>query len=192
MYKLAKDAVPKRTMRNYLDLLRELYFPYEGGGSSPKHRVSLFLPTNWPRRGFIRYPSVNKHLALYARSGLPEKSAVSWRMPSSRRRQFDGIVGWVYANGVRFDSDDKGGLPDYDKGTKQEQETYRRKTFVDKRKVKRLNIKSRSYKAFLVQNRSSEKVGVLVIESEEPNGLTEITRAKLDEIAKTIQCLFIS
>lgn len=80
----------------------------------------------------------------------------------------------------------------FDQATVREQEEYLQRTFLSRGKVAKLNVLSRSYQALVVRSRTGEKVGVLMMESEQPDGLRELTPEKWQEIAKVLQCLFLS
>lgn len=223
LFKLKKEAIPKQIMTDYLNVLHKTYFPSKPGAPipapSPKHRITLFVPKStlfapirWPRwRGKVPYPSRDKHLVLYTRSGgLYPKSKVSWNISKSSNRKyedtasgFDGVAGCAFANRdlLPIPRVDESELPDYNSATEDKKKEYLKRTHIGKEKVEKLNVTWRSYQALPIQNKSGQYVGLLMMESEEPRGLAifkegkwqeTVTEEKWGEIAATIQCLFIS
>ena len=195
LYKHSKEAAPKQTVHSFLNLLHERFFSHEKGGLNPEFRISLFTPTNWARTyGLpllqLRYPTRHKHLALYARSGdLYPKSKVSWDGTRSETGRYDGIVGYAWATRIFVDIPN---LPEYNPAAQAEREDYLARTFLSAEKAKYLNVLSRSFQALVIQNTNGEKVGVLMMESRFPDGLTSISSDDWQEIAATLQCLFTS
>jgi hypothetical protein len=191
LIKLAKEAAPKRALRSYLNYLHEAYFPHASSGPDPEYRITLFIPTIWARKWkYLRYPSFDKYLTVYVRSGgLHPKSKVLWNISKSEQGRFDGVAGYAYATGVFVDVSN---LPDYNHASDEEKQTYLRKTFVTEERVRMLNVLSRAYQALVIQNRSGQKLGVLMMESRIPDGLRAISSQRWQEIAETIQCLVLS
>ena len=187
LVRISKDAVPKKTVRNFLKLLHETHFPHSSGGLNPQYRVSLFIPTKWPKWKFLIYPTRHKYLVLYARSGdLFRKTKLKWDISASEEGSYDGIAGYAWVTGIFVDIPD---LPPFDGGTEDNKQQYMRLGFITPEKANRLNVRSRSYQALVIKNRMDEMVALLMMECEEPNGLTNLSAAKWGEIAKTLQCL---
>lgn len=187
LVKVSRDAAPKKTIRSFLKLLHETHFPHPSGGLNPQYRVSLFIPTRWPRWKFIVYPTWHKYLVLYARSGdLFPKTKLKWDITASEEGNYDGIAGNAWVTGVFVD---KPALPPFDGGTEADRQQYMRLAFLTPEKAYKLNVRSRSYQALVIKNRVGEKVALLMMECVEPNGLTSLTAEKWGEIAKTLQCL---
>jgi hypothetical protein len=187
LVKVAKDAAPKRTVRSFLKLLHETYFPYTSGGLNPQYRVSLFIPTRWPRWKFLIYPTAHRYLILYARSGdLFPKTKLKWDITASEEGKYDGIAGNAWVTGIFVHIPD---LPPFEEGTEADRQRYMRLAFLTPEKAYKLNIRSRSYQALVIKNRMGEKVALLMMECVEPNGLMSLTAEKWGEIAKTLQCL---
>lgn len=189
--KVLKESIAKKTMHNFLNFLHEKFFPHGFSGLDKEFRVSLFTPTRWLKWRFLPYPCLNKYLVLYTRSGdIFPKSKVSWDATTSENEaRFDGIAGYAWATGNFVN---KPNLPDFDGGGEAEQTLYLEQTYLSTEKAAKLNIRSRSYQALVIKNRSDEKVGLLMMESEKPDGLESLSVEQWLEISRTIQSLFLS
>ena len=189
--KVLKESVAKKTLHNFLNFLHEKFFPHGFSGLDREFRVSLFIPTRWLRWKIIPYPCKHRFLVLYTRSGdIFPKSKISWDVTASENQaKFDGIAGYAWATGNFVN---KPNLPDYDGGGEAEQNLYLEQTYLSKEKAAKLNVRSRSYQALVIKNRSDEKVGLLMMESEKPAGLDKLEPENWIEISRTIQALFLS
>ncbi len=189
--KVSKESITKKTLHNYLNVIHEKFFPHGFSGLDKEFRVSLFIPTRWLKWNGIPYPCRHKYLVLYTRSGdIFPKSKVYWDATSSENEaKFDGIAGYAWATGNFVN---KPNLPDYEGGAEGEQNLYLEQTYLTREKATKLNVRSRSYQALVVKNRSNEKVGLLMMESERPDGLSKLEGENWIEISRTIQALFLS
>jgi hypothetical protein len=187
LVKLVREAAPRRTVRNFLNLIHEKHFPHEFGGRNPDCRVSVLVPTNKGKWKFIPYPSLHRYLVLYARSGdIFPKSRGVWDITESAKGHYDGVAGYAWVTGVTVDVSS---LPEYNDASQSE---YLERTFLSEKKAQLLNVLSRSYKAHVIQNKLGEKVGVIMMESKQQDGLALLTPQDVQEIARTLHVLFLS
>jgi hypothetical protein len=191
IFRLTRESVPKKTVRNFLNLLHEKYFSHPTIGLDKRYRVSLFTPVRWAVKWkVIPYPTRHKHLVLFSRSGdIYPKSKLRWDITSSEEGQFDGVAGYAWVTGNFVDIQD---LANYSDATEEEKLAYRKSTYIDAEKVNKLHVRAQSYQALVVQNKVGEKVSLLVMECEEPQGLAMLKKEEWGDVAKTLQCLFLS
>ncbi len=150
-------------LKRFLDHLHTKYFPYQTGGLDPNFRVTLFTV------GTVR----RKSLGVHARSGgLHRTSRVRWSIKRSEAENYHGVAGYAWAVQIFVAID---GLPDYYHGHPHDKETYRQRTFATEEDLERLHWKARSYRGLVVKNQRGDKVGVLMMESKEPDRLASVT-----------------
>ena len=184
LYKMIKEDLPKATVLRFLNLIHEKHFPHPDGGLHPGYRVTIFKPRAW-KQMCCRRPIFQKFLRFYARSGgTHPKSRVKWSITSSEAERFDGITGYAWVNDFVVSLDN---LPDYNTDPR----SYCKLTHVTEKKARRVNWHARSFRATVLKNRKGEKVGVLMMESVQPNGLQKITSGALKDEAHYFQ-VFLS
>jgi hypothetical protein len=182
--KLIKDDLSKATVLRFLNLLHKKHFPHQDGGLHPGYRVTIFRPRGF-RQLCLGRPIFQKFLKFYARSGgTHPKSRVKWSITSSEVERFDGITGYAWVNDFVVALDN---LPDYNSDPK----NYCKLTHITERKAKRVHWHARSFRAVVMKNSKGEKVGILMMESVQPNGLQKITSGTLRDEAQYFQ-VFLS
>jgi hypothetical protein len=184
IYKLIKDDLSKATVLRFLNLLHKKHFPHPDGGLHPGYRVTIFRPRTF-RQPCIGRPIFQKFLKFYARSGgTHPNSRVKWSITASEAERFDGITGFAWVNDFVVALDD---LPDYNIDTND----YCKLTYITGKKAKRVNWHARSFRAVVMKNSKGEKVGIIMMESVQPNGLQKITSRTLKDEAEYFQ-VFLS
>jgi|SRR6266478_2616733 len=177
VYQEYRDNSPKKLLKRFVDHLHRQHFPEPTGGSNPNYRVTFFS------RGRLRRNS----LGVYVRLGsLHPKSRARWDIRRSEAEDYHGVAGFAWAREVFVTID---GLPDYDGGNDNDRANYLSRTFIKQNDVVRLHWKARSYRGLAIKDSKSEKVGVLMMESREPQGLTKITPETLWSEAEYLQFL---
>lgn len=169
---------PSRVLlKSFLNYVHKKHFPHRDGGLSPNCRVTLFAP------GTIR----RKSLGVKARSGgFKMTSKVRWSIKRSEAEDYHGIAGYAWAQGIFISID---GLPDYSNCTPSQQQHYLRSTFITEKEVSKLHWKARSFRGLAVKNQAGDKVGVLMMESKQPDGLAAISAEALTGEAEYLQFL---
>ena len=99
-------------------------------------------------------------------------SRVRWSIKKSEAERFHGVAGCAWALDIFVGID---GLPEYDKCSSTDRAKYLNETFIGEREVLKLHWKARSFRGLAVKNHRGEKIGVLMMESKQPHGLTQIT-----------------
>ena len=187
IYKLIKDDLCKASVLRFLNLLHKKHFPHPDdpdGGLHPGYRVTIFRPRAFKQPCFRR-PIFQKFLKFYARSGgTHPNSRVKWSITASEAERFDGITGFAWVNDFVVKLDE---LPDYNTNAN----NYCKLTYITEKKAKRVNWHARSFRAVVMKNRKGEKVGLLMMESVQSNGLQKITSRTLKDEAEYFQ-VFLS
>ncbi len=191
IYKIWAINIPKRKTLYFLKHLHLRYFPCDGRlEPNPDYRVTLLVP-KWRFCGQFKWPLIHHKLVVYARAGLPKKVKATWSITESENLNFDGICGWVWArdNSARLDN-----LVDYDhpSTTDDEKKVYQSLTFVTERKISLIKWKARSFRASLIRGKGDQKIAVLMMESKNPTGLSNIDEDALIHEAESFQSLFSS
>jgi len=177
IYLEVKYQASRTVLKKFLDHLHKKYFPHPTGGLNPFCRVTLFTP------GSIR----RKSLGVRSRSGgFRRTSKVRWSIKRSEAEDFHGIAGYAWALGIFVPID---GLPDYDNCSPEEKVRYLRETFATEKEVSRLHWKARSYRGLVVKNQRGDKIGVLMMESRQPDGLAHINADTFTGEAEYLQLL---
>lgn len=175
-----KRVTSKYTLENFLEFLHTNYLPHHSGGKNPDCRITVFVPGRYiPVRG--------QYLKFYARSGLPRKSMSKWSITQSELEKYDGVVGFAWAREYFIAIDD---LPDYDGAIPEDKNRYCKEAFVTEERINQLSWKARSFRCLVIKDKSGQKVGALMMESKNPDGLRCIQADTLQEAAKILQCFF--
>jgi len=126
-------------------------------------------------------------LGVRARSGgFHKTSRVRWSIKRSEAENYHGIAGHAWALGIFVAID---GLPNYDTCSPSEQQKYLKDTFIGEREVSKLHWKACSFRGLVVKNLRGEKIGVLMMESKQPNGLAQIDAETFSGEAEYLQFL---
>jgi hypothetical protein len=177
IYQEVKYQSSKAVLKKFLDYLHRKYFPHPTGGLAPLCRVTLLTP------GSIR----RRTLGVKARSGgLHMTSRVRWNIKRSEEEKFHGVAGYSWALGIFVGID---GLPEYDTCSPAEKLKYLRETFIAEKEASKLHWRARSFRSLAVKNQRGEKIGVLMMESKLPQGLTQITAETFSGEAEYLQFL---
>lgn len=152
----------KRRAKRFLDTLHRRYFKNSRGEVDySKYRCTMFVATRGKR-----------WLRALARSGHERQESKSrWSIIESEDGHHDGVCGYAWVRAAVIDIDN---LPDPTQSVRARKE-YCRRTFISEEKYSRLSDwKARSFRAVLVQRADGRKLGVLMLESLEQDGLSVI------------------
>lgn len=187
-YRLIVDNEYKKVLSNITEQIHFRYFPKDQVGCDPDYRVSLFVPTVFKRIWKIPFIFGKRYLKCYVRSGTPKRSKVRWCINDSENGAYDGVVGFGWATGIFVEIDN---LPEYNENDDDCVNKYMKTTYITPDKIKKLNVLSRSYRCLVIKNRRGDKIGVLMMESINPQGLVAISSDSLVQEAQFLQCLFL-
>lgn len=178
----------KERIRMFLECIHERYFPAGPGQLHPDFRVTLFVPCI--RMRFSRTPFLHRRLLkVYARSAkLHPTSRVKWDIDRSQKGDYDGIAGAAAATGTFIEVDN---LPDYQSAGAEDKMAYLRRTYVTEEKASRLNRHARSYRALAVKDSKGNHIAALMMEAQDPAGLSVIDGETLYWEARHLQTLFM-
>ncbi len=181
--RIVEDKSHRGNLQDFLEFIHGNIFPHDSGGNDPNYRITLFVPG----KNLLQ----QKKLKFYARSGKPPKSKIQWSINKSEyarsEKEYDGVVGCAWAKEIFIEIDD---LPDYHKCLPIDKQKYIEKSFLDGKRLKKLSWLSRSYRCLVIKNKLGQKVGALMVESKDPDGLKRITSKRLKYAAGALQCFF--
>ncbi|WP_374035042.1 hypothetical protein ACES2I_04280 [Bdellovibrio bacteriovorus] len=211
----AEKKSHKESLKTYLDKVHSRYFCQSLGVFDPDVRITFFKPkVAFPFVTFKKFkPRICKRLMMSSRSGDRYQESdvkiamerLSFKTPKGKKTvdYWDGIVGECWVTGVKIPVE---GLPDFNNSNKQQQKHYKKKTNLEHKSDKefaKFSMRPRSIVANTLRNKSSQKVGVLVIESIHDkvfnfhascnlsNNGRLFTEQVFDDILENIQCIYL-
>ncbi len=155
-------------IKRVLDSFQESFFRGVPSQDQFKHRATLFKARK-------NLAGQAQYLKVFARSGTAYQKSRTWfriNDESSHPSANEGVAGRAWFTNSQVTVTDlplwsKAGNPSKDA----ECQRYARDGFLSVETAAQLEIKSRSISATVVRNRAGQRWGVLVLDSQEPDGI---------------------
>lgn len=159
-----------RIMRAVLDEMRQVYFLHEGGAELYKHRVTLFVCVDANAS-----TGKDKHLAIFARSGVRGDSKSVWALDDNHPDGCRGFAGKVWYHSVTMF---RVAVCDWPKNEDYiEKERYANSMEITIEEAESLNVRSRTFAGTPVLVRG-HKWGVLLLDSLKADSIAETAHQK--------------
>jgi hypothetical protein len=159
-----KLITSRNEVKKILDSLHEIVFKDVDESQWFKHRVTLFKAY----KPFLRKA---RSLKIFARSGTAYSgSKSSFKIDDTKAETNEGIAGQAWFINAQLTVTD---LPEWPEQQTPIRFEYAQKGFLPMDKAAQLELKSRSITATVVRNREGKKWGVLVVDSPDPQGITD-------------------
>lgn len=158
----------REEIKRILDALHKNFFQDVPGEERFRHRVTLFKAKRYWTFGRFRY------LSVFARSGTQFQKSKTWfAINDECEDENEGVAGRAWFLDAMFTVTD---LPNWRDGVNYNENVQCRRYAEDGHlslaKSESLEIKSRSISAVVVRNKAGERWGVLVLDSQEPQGIS--------------------
>lgn len=175
---VSKYTVRAETVKFVVDSLHKKYFENVPEEHKYEHRVTVFKARKkW-------FPFTDCHLRIYSRSGTTyQKSKTRLIIDDDHLELNEGIAGWAWFINATATKMDLPAWPNTDSsnsisGEKALCEQYAKEGRIPLSKASSLNVKSRSVTATVVRTSKGKKWGVLVLDSRDPKGISELQEKK--------------
>jgi hypothetical protein len=168
---IGKYVQNRQEIKKILDSLHEIYFQSVPKEELFKHRTTLFKA----------YRSLltrrRNHLKIFERSGTAYLgSKTCFRIDDNREDINEGIAGRAWFINAKCTVNDLPEWPEMGSTGPQQNPTcfeYAKRGFVSIERAGQLTVKSRSFIATVVRNREGDRWGVLILDSRDPDGITD-------------------
>lgn len=156
-------------IKRVLDSFQESFFRSVPSQDQFKHRATLFKARK-------NLAGQAQYLKVFARSGTAYQKSRTWfriNDESSDPSANEGVAGRAWFTNSQITVTDLPLWPNAGNPSKDaECQRYARDGFLSLETAARLEIKSRSISATVVRNRAGQRWGVLVLDSQEPDGIS--------------------